>query len=91
VETVDPSTIVPNMIVGVIVIVVGVLIVIYRRPLTIFILRGQKAMLPRGVSRMTQRAPYPVFAVCAVGAIAIGMGVFAIAQALTAFNQIQGG
>ncbi|WP_375385446.1 hypothetical protein [uncultured Microbacterium sp.] len=90
-ETVDSSTIIPNGVVGVIVIVVGILIVIYRRPLTTLTMRSQKAMLPRGISRMMQRAPYPVFAVGAVGVLAIAMGAFAIANAVTAFNQISGG
>ena len=89
-ETFDSSTIVPNLIAGAVVIVVGILIVVYRRLLTAFITRTQKALLPRGVSRTMQRAPYPVFAVGAVGVFAIGMGVFAIAQAVTALNQFRG-
>lgn len=83
--SIDPETILPNLIFGVLVVSAGIPIVIYRRVLFESTVRNVQG-LSRGSSRAVARLSSP-FWVGAVGVAAIVIALFMIAGALVGVFQ----
>ena len=83
---IDPSTIVPNLVIGPFVVLGGVLILVYRRGLHAFTARSLKALYG-GTGAWTSQRSSP-FWVGAVGIGAIAIGVVQIGGAITGLIQL---
>ena len=80
----EPAPALPNLIVGLVVIVIGVMIVGHRKSLYESILRQQRQFFGQGWSDFARRLQRP-FWVGAVGVFGIGMGIVMISYALWRF------
>ncbi|OJV96525.1 MAG: hypothetical protein BGO47_06895 [Microbacterium sp. 67-17] len=83
-SVVAPVPVLPNLVLGVAAIVIGILVIVFRRALHGVISRGQRELVGRRVSGGLERFQ-SAFWVGFSGACAIGMGVVMIAFGLTAF------
>lgn len=86
-HAIPPSTIVPNLVIGPIVIVAGILITVFRVKVRNWSVRGQSAIIGQKRSEAATKLQTP-FWIGVVGVMAALMGVLALTGAIVGLVQV---